>query len=250
MSAPRMKAADASDYSLSHMIDLPPEHVERHPAIARDPRMVSALRADNARSGDLLSEWDGLVGPESPRLEKVGTAESPISPSALETLANCPYRYFVSRVLGISAPAEDDDGEFSNMDRGLLVHKILERFVEAGGATEEELLAIADEEFEKTEARGATGYHLLWEIEKDNIREGLRKFLVAEGGWLGSAPESSDAEVDFGGDTGAGYVPIELEDLGEIHFRGKIDRVDVFGDEMRVRDFKTGKPDYYREKSS
>ena len=180
-----MDPADASDYNLSHMISLSPEHVERHPAIARDARMVSALRASDARSGDLLSEWDGLVGPESPLLEDVGTAESPISPSALENLANCPYRYFLSRVLGISAPAEDDDGELSNMDRGLLVHKILECFVKAEGTTEEALLAIADEEFGKTESRGATGYHLLWEIEKDKIREGLRQFLFAEVSWLG-----------------------------------------------------------------
>ena len=39
-----------------------------------------------------------------------------------------------------------------------------------------------------------------------------------------------------------------LEGLGEVHFHGKIDRVDALGDEVRVRDFKTGKPDYYREK--
>ena len=243
-----IKPVDVSDYNLSHMFGLSPEHVERHPAIAGDARMVGALRAGDARSGDLLSEWDGLVGPGSPQLEEVGTAESPISPSALETLANCPYRYFLGRVLGISAPAEDDDGELSNMDRGLLVHKILERFVEAGGATQEELLAIAEEEFEKTEVRGATGYHLLWEIEKDEMREGLSQFLVSEGAWLGRTPESSNAEVDFGGDAGTGDVSIELEGVGEVHFRGKIDRVDALGDEVRVRDFKTGKPDSYREK--
>ena len=73
------------------------------------------------------------------------------------------------------------------MDRGLLVHEILDRFVKDEGTTEEELLAIAEEEFDSAEARGATGYHLLWEIEKEEIREGLRQFLVAEGmhGWAG-----------------------------------------------------------------
>ena len=243
-----MNPADASDYNLSHMIGLRPEQVEHHPAIVRDPRMVGALRAGVARSGDLLSEWDGLVSPGSPQLEEVGTAESPISPSALETLANCPYRYFLGRVLGISASVEDNDGELSNMDRGLLVHEILDRFVKDEGTTEEELLAIAEEEFDSAEARGATGYHLLWEIEKDEIREGLRQFLTAESAWLGGTPESSDAEVNFGGDAGAGDVSIELEGIGEVHFRGKVDRVDALGDEVRVRDFKTGKPDTYREK--
>ncbi len=243
-----VKPADASDYSLSHMIGLPPEHVEQHPAIAQDSRMVGALHARDARSGDLLSEWDGLVGPASPRLENVGTADRPISPSALETLANCPYRYFLGRALGISAPAEDDDGELSNMDRGLLVHKILERFVEEECTTEEELISIAEEEFEKTESRGATGYHLLWEIEKDKIRDGIGQFLAAESEWLGRIPESSAAEVNFGEDPEECGVSIELDGFGEVHFRGKIDRVDVLGDEVRVRDFKTGNPDYYREK--
>ena len=246
-----MNPADASDYNLSHMIGLSHEHVEQHPAIADDPRMVGALRAGDARSGDLLSEWDGLVGPGSPRLEDVGTADSPISPSALETLANCPYRYFLGRVLGISAPVDDNDSELSNMDRGLLVHKILERFVKDEGTTEEELLAIAEEEFDRSEERGATGYHLLWEIEKEEIREGLRRFLAAEGAWLGGTPERSDAEVSFGEDPGAISVSIELEGLGEVHFRGKIDRVDALGDEVRVRDFKTGRAGLrYRVKSS
>ena len=168
----------------------------------------------------------------------------------MRTLANCPYRYFLGRVLGISAPVEEDDGELSSMDRGLLVHKILERFVKAEGTTGEDLLAIAEEEFDSAEARGATGYHLLWEIGKDEIREGLGQFLVAESAWMGGTPESSDAEVDFGGGAGTGDVSIELDDLGEVHFRGKIDRVDALEDEVRVRDFKTGKPDYYREKSN
>ena len=243
-----MKATDTSDYNLTHMIGLTPEQVEQHPAIAQDPRMVGAIHSSDARSGDLLSKWDGLVGPVSPQLENAGTAESPISPSALETLANCPYRYFLGRVLGISAPAEADEAELSNMDRGLLVHRILERFVEDGGATEEELLSIAEEEFDNTEAQGATGYHLLWEIERDKIRQALRQFLAAESAWLGGTPESSDAEVDFGGDAGTSEVSIELDGYGEVHFHGKIDRLDVLGEEVRVRDFKTGKPDYFREK--
>ena len=36
-----------------------------------------------------------------------------------------------------------------------------------------------------------------------------------------------------------------MNGLGEVWFRGKIDRIDVVGDEVRVRDFKTGKPEPY-----
>lgn len=136
------------------------------------------------------------------------------------------------------------------MDRGLLVHQILERFVGAEDTTEEGLLAIAEEEFSNAEERGATAYHLLWEIEEDKIREALRQFLASEGTWLAKAPERSCAEVRFGRDVGIADASIGLEGVGEVQFRGKIDRVDVLEDEVRVRDFKAGKPDSYRKKSN
>ena len=246
-----VEPADLSDYNLSRMVDHPPELVGGHPAIAGDFRMVRALSARDARAGDLLSEWDGLVGDASPRLREVGSSERhAISPSALETVATCPYKYFLGRALGVSAPDEDPENELSNMDRGLLVHKILERFVEKGGKTERELLAVADEEFQSLESRGATGYPLLWDIQKEDIRSRLQKFLEGEREWLKSSPKLSKAEVNFGGDSELGDVSIGVEDLGEIHFRGKIDRVDELEGEVRVRDFKTGKPDSYKEKKS
>ena len=40
---------------------------------------------------------------------------------------------------------------------------------------------------------------------------------------------------------------VVIDDLGEIWFRGKIDRIDTVGGEVRVRDFKTGKPERYSD---
>ena len=105
----------------------------------------------------------------------IGRQTNPLSPSALESWATCPYRYFLGPVLGLSAPAEIDEAKISNLERGLLVHRILEWFVAEAGSTEEDLINVAHEEFESAVARGVTGYHLIWNTEKQNILDALRE---------------------------------------------------------------------------
>ena len=252
-----MEPADATDYTLRHLIAESEESLPRHRAIASDARMINALAARTARGGNTLSEWDGLLGTDTERIVTIGSRERPISPSALETWATCPYRYFLSRVLGLSVPPEDDDDEISAMERGTLVHKILERFVEEQGQTEADLLALAEAEFDDVEVRGVTGYDLLWQMEKAKIRDALTEFLPAETDWFGVVPpDESRAEVTFGPPailsdnatevgTDIGEVRVPVAELGEVWFRGKIDRIDNWGDVIRVRDFKTGKPGKY-----
>ncbi len=234
-------AMDAADYRLMHLAANP---ARLNDAAIADTRMRRALTARNARNGDSLTEWDGLVAAdEAPsRVANIGGQGNPISPSALETWANCPYSYFLSRVLSVSAPPEDEDDELSALDRGSMVHKILERFVkESDGSRIEALLDFAEQEFAAMESSGITGRYLLWEMQKDAIRSGLINFLDAEKEWFGgNAPEISDAEVDFDD------VGVDVDGLAGVRFRGKIDRLDVIGGEVRVRDFKTGNPDKYR----
>ena len=228
----QLSAMDVADYRLMHLNAQP---AMLHDAGLSDARMRRALAARAALNGAALTEWDGLVGSESARIAGIGRPGSPISPSALETWATCPYRYFLSRILRIAAPPEDDADELSALDRGSIVHKILERFVkESDGVTKEKLLELAEDEFDKAEKSGITGRYLLWEMEKETIRNGLSNFLDADARWLGGKADKSDAEVGFEA------VTVDVADLGEVSFRGKIDRLDVIGDEVRVRDFKTG----------
>ena len=228
-------AMDVADYRLMHLAANP---ARLNDAAIADARMRRALTARNARNGDSLTEWDGLVatGEESSRVANIGGQGNPISPSALETWANCPYMYFLSRVLSVSAPPEDEDDELSALDRGSMVHKILERFVkESDGSRIEALLDLAEQEFADMESSGITGRYLLWEMQKEAIRSGLSNFLDDEKEWFGgNAPEMSNAEVDFDD------VGVDIDGLAEVRFRGKIDRLDVIGGEVRVRDFKTG----------
>ena len=241
-----MQPADGAEYNLMHLVAETRDTLLHHQAIASDLRMTSGLNARNARNGNVLSSWDGRLGPDIARVAAIGTRDYPISPSALETWATCPYKFFLNRVLGIAAPPEEEEeDEMSASERGSLVHRILERFVREGNQTDTDLMDLAEAEFAIAEERGVTGYMLLWDMAKEDIRAGLQSFMAAEAGWLAGAAAEASAEDSFGRGTDIGEVSVAIDDLGEIWFRGKIDRIDVVGDEVRVRDFKTGKPEPY-----
>ena len=239
-------AADAADYRLTRLVDHPKARLASHRAIAGDMRMVRALEARNAKWVRALTEWDGVVGGDFGRVRAIGSEGRMLSPSQLETWAACPYRYFLGRVLGVQGAADEEEDEISPLERGSLVHRVLERFVAEGGDSGERLMALADSEFADAERRGVTGYWLLWEIEKERIRERLENFYELEyapgTGWLSGRAESR-AEVAF-------EELVAVPELGDLWVRGKIDRVDVMADGgARVRDFKTGRPDSYRGNS-
>ena len=240
-----IQPADGTEYNLMHLVAETRDTLLHHQAIASDPRMTNALNARNARNGNALSPWDGRLGPDIPRVAAIGTRDDPISPSALETWATCPYKFFLKRILGIAAPPEEEEDEMSASERGSLVHKILERFVREGNQTDTDLLDLAETEFAIAEERGVTGYPLLWDMAKEDIRAGLQSFMDAEYEWLAGTANEASAEDSFGRGTEIGEVSVAIDDLGEIWFRGKIDRIDVVGDEVQVRDFKTGKPEPY-----
>jgi hypothetical protein len=231
---------DLADYNLMHLLANARGPLTSHAAWSSDARIFRALGAREARLSAILTEWDGRVGAGSRRITDIGVPDHPVSPSGLEMWAACPYRYFLNRVLGLSAPpVADEEGEISALDRGVVVHRILEEFVNQGKQSEEELLELADAEFAAAERLGIAGYPLFWEMEKETIRGGLRRFFVADADWLGELPLESQSEQTFAN------VRMEVEGLGSIRFRGKIDRVDVLAAEVRVRDFKTGAPGRY-----
>lgn len=255
----RDQTADELDYNLMHLVSAPRETLPQHLAIGSDPRMIAFLEARRARNGDKFSAWDGYVGADATRVSSTGSREWPIAPTALETWATCPYRYFLRHILGLSASTVEEDAEISALERGSLVHLILERFAnDENDGNESALLALAEEEFGNAEARGVTGHHLLWEVAKDNIRHGLQTFLRAERNWLNTGHELATgnlarAEVDFGPPsrrtdrpTQLGEVSVAVEGLDEpVWLRGKIDRIDDLGNRAVVRDFKTGRPRSY-----
>ena len=232
------------------------------------PGFGRAIEARAARWSSSLTPYDGtMIGHDA---IAAALASSPftgaVSPSRLETYAECPYRYFLRYSLRLDPVEEPEAVEQINaLERGSLIHEILEKFLRAicpddppSAAARDrhlpQLLALAHDEGRKREQRGVTGNALIWKIHERQIHEDLIRWYDAEvknGEPAGLTPRGF--EVSFGpmpygrnGDEDplSTTEPIVV-DAGarQIRLQGRIDRID-FDDErtrFRVIDYKTGR---------
>lgn len=227
-----------------------------HPLTERMPSLRHGLAAIEARAGDRLGAFDGLVGP-LPGLAP--TAERATSPTTLEAWASCPFRYFLAHVLRVREVERPEATEaLSAADRGSLVHDILERFfgqvgdIAPGRCWSDDdrgkLLAIARECCDDAEARGITGWAAIWRVERRRIERTVLALLDDDEAMrreLGVAPRA--LEWAFGND-GNPPVGVDLGDGRCVAFRGRVDRIDMSADGHRavVLDYKTGSSWRYR----
>ena len=282
LAEPGVTAADLHDFDLASVrawrADGRPldEHslAQDAGALRRALRMEAALRSPD------FTEWDGRLDAvaESSRLIR-RQLERAFSPTRLERWATCPLRFFFGDVLGLSALERPERVlTISALERGSLVHKILERFVDeqikagalpahggAWGPEHKRLLdEIAEEAFARAEAEGVTGRPLLWAVARENILEDLNAFLEEDSERLtkdGLSPVG--VEQAFGMDAGSKARPMDTPVHGEgwpaveltlkdgtgLRFHGVIDRIDGDADGSRiwVIDYKTGSAAPYRE---
>ena len=139
-------ASDVLDYDLRHLLRWKRDgrRVRGHPFAERGT-LRRALNLGIARNGSNFTEWDGnLVGvSEEERGERgarqsrfrshlltAGFSNRPLAPTRLERWAACPFSYFLGNVLRIgSVETPEDVFSISALERGSLVHKILDEFM-------------------------------------------------------------------------------------------------------------------------
>ena len=212
-----------------------------------------------------FTEYDGfLSSPQSLHLlrERFALSGQVLSPTRLETYASCPFKYFLSAVLGLrSLPFPEEILRIQPLERGAVVHDLLARFYREATRQipgpfhldqieryEKVLDEVAERVFSEAEAAGLTGAPLLWEIDRGEILEDLRRFLKRAGEEL---PEwiPTHFEIRFGYQSSRSQAPpspeaisLPLEGQSTVSFRGRIDRVDfsLDGSRLRVIDYKTG----------
>jgi len=251
-------AATPSEFDLRELLRA---RAAGHPVdalpIAATAGIDRGLTAAAARADGAFGEWSGLVG-RWPHL--ADDLQHPRSPTGLQQWATCPFSYFLGRVLGLRELEDPGDAEtITPMDRGSLVHAVLEQFfrqrlgrdvdAEWMPADYDELLAVADDIEGVFRARGLTGRPLLWKAEWAALRRHLRKILDADGSdprLVGVAP--AEVELAFGFE-GEPTPPVQI-DLGEgrvLNFGGRVDRIDRSPDGKRlvVLDYKTGSAYHY-----
>ncbi|MEI9813183.1 MAG: PD-(D/E)XK nuclease family protein [Acidobacteriota bacterium] len=166
----------------------------------------------------------------------------PWSPSSLETLAVCPYKFALRGVFGLRQ--RDEAVAIEQLDprtRGLLFHEIQRRLGEALrdekqlpitndnlqlvlGRLEIVLATTASEYAEKL----APAIPRVWDSEIDSLRTDLR-------GWL---HHHATNEYDWEPSHFEQKFDVTLE---HVTLRGMIDVIEQRGESVRVSDYKTGK---------
>ncbi len=213
--------------------------------------LSAGIAADIERSSSQLTRWDGHVPSDA---ELAPSADRPVSPTALEHWAKCPFRYFLGRILSVAETAKPEDTlTLTPLERGNLIHHALERFIREAPprsspdepwtpAERARLIEIAEELCRDAEASGITGQPLLWRLERERILRDLRGFLDKDEELRAEyAVIPKDVELSFGlrADEPPVLVPLAGRTLA---FRGRIDRVDRAPDDGRlvVLDYKSG----------
>ena len=261
--ADEIALADGPDFRLKRLLEWRRNgrDLRAHPFARRDP-LARAFQLASRRSLRQLTEFDGNLSDiaESGRFS-IGPDGNPISPTALETWATCPYRYFLGYVLRLGVlDTPEETFSISAPDRGTLSHAILERFVDEtvqsgnfpspsepwGPDDRDRLMRIATESFQDAETRSVTGKRLLWDMVKTEILSDLETFLETDSE-LREASETAHIRVETRFGFGNHTTEVTDPQTG-IRFRGMIDRIDISSDEKRVLvvDYKTGSPDPYK----
>jgi hypothetical protein len=240
----------------------------RIPGVRRRPELLRGIELRRARMSPRLTRFDGNLSAGDLRgtvlAHPAGGSET-TSASRLEMWAGCPHSYFMRHVLRVEAIDDaDDEHRISPLERGSLVHRILERWLSeaiAEGAVpapearwpdswRTHLLAVGEEECDRLAARGLVGRRLYWEHDRRQILADLVHFLDFDDeqrAHYGSRPAA--VELGFGmPHSASGPVSVEIGNGRSVSVRGSIDRVDATPHGgLLVVDYKTGSAGAYEK---
>lgn len=163
--------------------------------------------------------------------------------SQLESYFACPYNFFAKYGLRLK---DSKEAGLTSLDIGTIVHKFAELFTK----NIHKFDGLGDEEFEK-QAKVILEKSLeeIGIITQKNIAVlgFLSKEVVRLGKYLYSEQEKSsfknDAKLNEFSFYGNNAVKLQIDENTVISIEGKIDRIDNFGDYIRIIDYKTGETD-------
>jgi len=214
--------------------------------------------AEAARDSDVFTVYDGLVRDAGPRLDPRQSGRA-ISASSLESLAACPFRYFLERGLGIE-PIEDAEPDpdqwLDPLTRGVALHALYATLLRELRETNEapdpgrhgpRLRSLGEQKLAGLRALIPPPSESVFEREREEFLRDLDLFLSLEAEASGRAPVG--LEVSFGRDDPQGEPlaqaePVTVDLGGGVRFllRGRIDRLDRLPDgTVEVVDYKTGR---------
>jgi hypothetical protein len=223
------------------------------------PALQDGVRAEGERDSPRFTGYDGFV-PAAGKMLDPCTREQAVSPTQLEDAAECPFRYFLQRGLGIDAV---DDGEREHdawldpLTRGSELHDLYAQLLRKCRNEGRRAKIVNDLEWFLTKGR-----EVLARLRKDmpppsdevfdrehrEFLADLTLFVEAEcDGDKAGTPVGLEVSFGKGGDSSAEPLdqaePINI-DLGNglrFRLRGRIDRIDQIGSSsFQIVDYKTG----------
>ena len=232
------------------------------------PWLDDGHRAEQARAGDDFTAWDGFVPSGTPELDPRAGGE-PFSPSRVQDLASCPFKYFVKHVLRVEAPEDiesDPTRWLPPMSEGSLLHEVFRDFFERITAAGEKpeaarhrdlILQIAESRILAWRDRFPPRSELAFTLQRENILFACRTLLAREEEHCREVTPRH-FEVPFGlprqvsrarsAVASPDPVAIEIGPGRSFRLRGSIDRVDEAADgTYEVWDYKTGSSMSVRE---
>ncbi|KJS21868.1 MAG: hypothetical protein VR72_08370 [Clostridiaceae bacterium BRH_c20a] len=217
------------------------------------------LKAWAERESSIFTSYDGKVKVESAMIDPRKNNQLVMSASQLESLAKCPYGYFLKYILKISPPEEtkyDPGAWLDGAARGTLLHKIFETFYQDIKLKKENpalvqheslLYEIADELLVETKGEIPPPSEVIYDYECREIKESCRFFLASEEQEsVGATPRHFELAFGFEkaqdpilGEIKPVYITLPSGD--RIYLKGRIDRVDQTEDNgFIILDYKTG----------
>lgn len=221
------------------------------------PWVEAGIRIERARGDHTpFGPHDGILG--SAATAGSYDAQHVFSVAQLETYADCPFRFFVQRLLDIDE-TEMPKAEFDARVRGQILHRLLELLHRhyLGRAIpewpEEEshtvLRSLAGEVFDQLAWRSASAPRGVANVERERLCATLDRYLRIERGRGEIDWKPAHLEVTFGdaraGDDSTGRAEpylLQLSDGETVRFAGRIDRIDCSETAARIIDYKTSLP--------
>jgi len=223
------------------------------------PPLLAGAKAHDARQSDRFTDFDGHVPAAGPVLDPCA-ADAIVSPTQLEDAAQCPFRRFLRRGLGVEAiesGERDRDVWLDALLRGSLLHDLYADLLRRCRAANRRVKLPDDHEWLQEHGKEVLA-SLAVEMPpaSDEIRDretrlfldDLALFVEAEAA-LNPSHTPIGFEVSFGradsvGDEAlAQPAPIDVDVGGGLKLRiaGRIDRIDqVGGGAYEIIDYKTG----------
>ncbi|HVR85362.1 MAG TPA: PD-(D/E)XK nuclease family protein, partial [Planctomycetota bacterium] len=189
-----------------------------------DPLVAAKTFIRDIEKREGLTSFDGIVDTRSywPAVAGFG-----LSPTALERLATCPFKFFAHGMLDLQ-DLEEPEGEsmLSPVEIGEIYHGVLENYYRHG-----DLDRCLREGFGLFEKSRSIRYPVLWDVEKERIDKVLRAIVDADDT---SIFKPKEFEVELKAE-----LSIEAGGRKTVVFRGYADRLDVSASgAFRVVDYK------------